>query len=147
MRIIFPFWLLQRGMTLGVRAIVVGLDGRVLLVRHGYVAGWYLPGGGVEVGETMMEALERELAEEANVQLSEAPEFVGIYLNKRYSRRDHVGLYLCRQWLQSAPPKPNMEIAECGFFALDDLPETTTKGTRDRLAEVLQGGEKSTFWS
>ncbi len=147
MRLLFPFWLLQRGMTLGVRAIIVDREGRVFLVRHTYVPGWYLPGGGVEVGETMADALIKELGEEANIQLSEEPKLVGIYLNIKHSRRDHVGLYLCHQWQQNGLPKPNMEVAESEFFALDDLPETTTDGTRARLAEVLQGGKKSAFWN
>ncbi len=59
--------LVQRPMTLGVRGLVIDRAGRVLLVRHTYVEGYYLPGGGVEGGETLERALTRELVEEANV--------------------------------------------------------------------------------
>src|SRR4051794_35665582 len=46
------YWWLSRGMTLGVRAVVLDDNNRVFLVKHSYVDGWHLPGGGVEVGET-----------------------------------------------------------------------------------------------
>ncbi len=147
LRILFPFWLVTRGTTLGVRAIVVDSLGRVLLVRHTYVDGWYLPGGGVDRGETMLEAINREVYEEANVELTGEPQFVGIYYNPKISIRDHVGLYLCRVWKQDSMPQANREIAECGFFAPDDLPKDTTQATRMRLAEVLQGGDRSSYWS
>lgn len=51
-RVFHLYWRVARGMTLGVRAVVLDGDNRVFLVRHSYVTGWYLPGGGVEVGET-----------------------------------------------------------------------------------------------
>src|SRR5438045_1160338 len=66
-RVLHFFWQFQRGLTLGVRAVVIDRDGRIFLVRHTYVSGWHLPGGGVEPGETVAQALARELREEGNI--------------------------------------------------------------------------------
>jgi ADP-ribose pyrophosphatase YjhB (NUDIX family) len=139
--------MITRGATLGVRAIVVDKSNNIVLVRHTYVPGWYLPGGGVERGESMLTSLKRELLEEANVRLTSEPELIGVYLNMKTSRQDHVALYLCREWEQDAVPKPNMEIAECKIFPLNDLPEEITQSTRARLTEVFEKGSKSEFWS
>jgi ADP-ribose pyrophosphatase YjhB (NUDIX family) len=147
MRRIFHFyWRFARGLTLGVRAVVIDGTGRVFLVKHSYVAGWHLPGGGVEVDETLMTALTRELREEGNIELSEQPDFFAIYFNRRASRRDHVALYVVRAFHQSAPPQPNHEIIAHGFFATDALPEETTRATRARIAEVVDGRTVAELW-
>ena len=133
-------------MTLGVRAVVLDADSRVFLVRHTYVVGWYLPGGGVEVGQTFRGALERELMEEGRIEVLGEPELHGVFLNSHVSPRDHVIVYVVRQFRQDRMPEPNREIAECGFFALDALPDGTTEGTRLRLAEVLEGRPPIATW-
>lgn len=140
------YWRFARGLTLGVRAVVVDGQSRVFLVAHSYVSGWHLPGGGVETGETFGAALKRELREEGNIELTEAPQLFGIYFHRRATKRDHVVLYVVRAFRQSAPPRPNHEIVAHGFFALNALPEETTHSTRARLAEVFQGQAKAELW-
>jgi 8-oxo-dGTP pyrophosphatase MutT (NUDIX family) len=140
------YWRFSRGMTLGVRALVLDADGRVFLVKHSYVSGWHLPGGGIEPGETALEALRRELLEEGNIELTGAPLFHGLYFNGRVSDRDHVILFVVKGFRQSAPPKPDHEIIAHGFFAPDALPADTTAATRARIAEALRGAPVPDRW-
>ena len=145
-RVFHTYWRFARGATLGVRGLVIDGEERVFLIRHSYVRGWHLPGGGVETGETMLAALTRELREEGNIELTARPSLYGIYFNRRASRRDHVALFVVRDFRQSGPPKPNFEIAETGFFARGNLPDGTTEGTRARLSEVFDGNSPSELW-
>src|SRR6516165_2105167 len=138
-RIFHAYWRFSRGLTLGVRGLILDGEGRVFLVKHSYILGWHLPGGGVEEGETLLEALERELREEGNIEPSEPPVLHAMYFNGRVSRRDHVALYVLRSFRQMAPPLPNSEIIAHGFFAVHELPEDTSRATRERIAEVLGG--------
>ena len=140
------YWRFARGMTLGVRAVVLDGDSRVFLVKHSYVSGWHLPGGGVEVGETVADALRRELVEEGRIELTGEPALQGVFLNGRVSRRDHVAVYLVRQFRQDRLPEPNREIIACGFFDVGALPAGTTTGTRLRISEVLEGKPRMATW-
>ena len=140
------YWRFSRPATLGVRAMVIDGQGRIFLVRHSYVEGWHFPGGGVETGETLLEALARELAEEGNIALSAVPRLHGVFFNKRISRRDHVALYIVRDFRQDSIPQPNREIIAHGFFALDALPEDTSRATRARIAEVFNKTAVSEIW-
>jgi ADP-ribose pyrophosphatase YjhB (NUDIX family) len=136
----------SRKMTLGVRALIIDDASRVFLIKHSYVSGWHMPGGGVEKGETLLTALERELREEGNIEVSEPPMLHAVYFNNRDSPRDHVALYIVRQFRQVAPPQPNYEIIAHGFFSTDELPAETTRATRKRIEEVLTGGQPAEMW-
>jgi ADP-ribose pyrophosphatase YjhB (NUDIX family) len=145
-RVLHFHWRFSRGLTIGVRGLVLDAQGRIFLVKHSYVTGWHLPGGGVEHGETLLTALTRELREEGNIELIGPPELYGIYWNRRIAWRDHVALYVVRSFRQTAPPKPNSEIVAHGFFAPDALPDGTTVSTRARIAEVLGGRDAAEIW-
>lgn len=135
----------RRGMTLGVRAAIFDPEGRVFLVRHSYVPGWYLPGGGVDAGEILVEAMAREVMEEGGIRV-EGADLFGIYLNRHASPRDHVALYVCRDWSQAAEPPRNREIVDSGFYAIGRLPPETTDGTRRRLDEIAGGAVPAPEW-
>lgn len=139
------WWRVRRAMTLGVRGIATDDAGRVLLVRHGYVAGWHLPGGGVESGESAVEAIVREMAEEGGLAADAPPELVGFYANHANFPNDHIVLYRFGAW-SPCTPRTGVEIAERGFFALDALPEGVTAGTKRRLDEVFGNAPRASTW-
>ncbi|MDA8869934.1 NUDIX domain-containing protein [Rhizobiaceae bacterium] len=138
--------LANSAMTLGVRAIVMDTRGEVLLVRHTYTDGWYLPGGGVERGETMVGAIAKELQDEANVALAAPPKLLAMFHNTRHSRFDHVALYLCVGAVQVSPKEPDSEIAEAAYFPMDGLPDDITASTQRRLEEFRTGGPYAENW-
>lgn len=141
------YWRLSRGMTLGVRAVVLAEDDRVFLVRHTYTPGWHLPGGGVEPGETLRDALAKELREEGNIEIEGEPVLHGVFFNRHASNRDHVAVYVVRDFRQTAPRGADRELAETGFFALSDLPDATTAATRQRIEEVVGELKPGPYWS
>ena len=134
-----------KGMTVGVRAACFDGEGRIFLVRHSYIPGWHMPGGGVERYETVREALAKELREEGNLELTAPPRLVHVYFNRRTSKRDHVVFYRC-EVRQTAPRLKDREIVEAGFFALDALPAGTTSATYRRLRELAGEAEFDDLW-
>ena len=134
-----------RGMTLGVRGMVLDGESRVLLVRHTYVKGWHMPGGGVERGETTEAAMARELVEEAGVRLTAPPVLVSIHSAHAKFKGDHILFYRIDDWAPCAATSRG-EIAEIGWFATDALPDGATDGTRGRIAEALGSAHRHPLW-
>ena len=132
-------------MTLGVRAIATDDQGRVLLVRHTYLHGWWLPGGGVDKGETTHAAVVRELREEAGLVALGEPRLISLHSNEKFFPGDHVAVFHIDHF-EVKERTSHGEIAEIGWFAADALPEDTTKATRQRLAEFLGQQPASPDW-
>jgi ADP-ribose pyrophosphatase YjhB (NUDIX family) len=136
---------LARGLTLGVRGLVTDEAGRVLLVEHTYTPGWHMPGGGVERGETAQRALERELVEEAGVEVIGSARLVSVHNNHARFRGDHVLLYRVESWRPCAATSRG-EIAQIGWFPPAALPPGVTAATRRRIAEALAGETSDPHW-
>jgi 8-oxo-dGTP pyrophosphatase MutT (NUDIX family) len=143
---LFPVWLVIRGMTFGVRCAAFDDNGAVCLVKHTYTDGWHFPGGGVERGETMYQALVKEMREEAGIELRERAALFGVYANNTESARDHVVLFVTHNWQQRPLSLPTREIAELGFFDPAALPVDTTPATRRRIEELASDGTPDQYW-
>ena len=141
----FAYSRLTRGMTLGVRGVATDSEGRVLLVRHTYLHGWWLPGGGVDKGETTQAAVVRELREEAGLIARSEPRLISVHSNERFFPGDHV-LVFAIDAFDMTERTSHGEIAEIGWFRPDALPEDTTRATRDRLAEIFGGAAPDPNW-
>jgi ADP-ribose pyrophosphatase YjhB (NUDIX family) len=134
-----------QGMTIGVRAACFDDQGRIFLVRHSYIPGWHMPGGGVARWETVGQALAKELREEGNLVTTSPPKLVHVYFNRRTSKRDHVVFFRC-EVAQTAPKLKDREIVESGFFALEALPAGTTSATKRRLKELSGAAAYDDLW-
>jgi ADP-ribose pyrophosphatase YjhB (NUDIX family) len=145
-RVFHTYFRFKRPMTLGVRAVILDGEDRVFMVRHGYVSGWHVPGGGVETGETLLDALKKEAMEEGLIRVLGAPVLHGVFFNRKASRRDHVAVFLVRDFEIVGLRKPDYEIAETGWFPVNALPEGTTEGTRRRIEELFFGIKTSEDW-
>ena len=123
-----------RPLVLGVKIMLIR-DGQIMLVRHTYQPGWFIPGGGVKRGETLEDAARREAWEELGATLDEVKLF-NIYSNIRTYKNEHIAVFICDSF--TLTHKPDYEIAEATFFPISDPPPGTDRGSRQRLQEYGQ---------
>lgn len=136
-------WRLLRPISIGVRMVVLR-DGAVLLVRHTYQSGWFLPGGGLNRGETPREAAEREAYEEAGVRCRTPARLVDLASSFIGGKSDHVAIFLTTDFEVTEPPD-RWEIAEVKWFDLNELPDDLHENTRRRILAIAwaaQAGAK-----
>ncbi|MBL8148359.1 MAG: NUDIX domain-containing protein [Blastocatellia bacterium] len=139
------YWRLREPTIVGVRAIVVD-NNRVMLVKHTYLKGWYLPGGKVDRGETVYQAVAREVEEECALLVKRA-KLVGIYSNVDQNRNDHIALFLVDAFQPGKASRfRDLEIAEASFFDIEKLPSGTTPATLRRINEFKNFVFDGEYW-
>jgi ADP-ribose pyrophosphatase YjhB (NUDIX family) len=113
----------------GVRGILVDDQRRLLLQRRADSGHWGLPAGVVDVGDSVLEALSREVQEETGLTVVRA-ELFGVYTDPRFSvtypNGDEVQTFtvafVVREWSGQLSADSD-EVTDVGFFPLDALPE------------------------
>lgn len=130
--------------TLGVHAIVINSEKQILLVKHTYKKGWHLPGGALKYGETLSEAMKRELQEETGV-IANKVEFFNVYYHTIFGAINYPAVFIVEDFILT-DKKPCIEITEIKWFAYENLPNDITNGTQRRLDEYFLGQHKTEFW-
>lgn len=135
-------WLrVGRGRTLGATAIL-GDERGVWLVRHTYMRGWFLPGGGVKRAETFHDAVRREVLEELGLTIVGPVRLLGAYGD---GRNRHMVTFSAGAWTGEARAA-SAEIAEVRLVDPRATPEGTSRGTTRRIAEWLGDREPDGRW-
>lgn len=127
-------WKITKPQTIGVRAILTK-EKKILLVKHTYSNQWFLSGGGLKKGETLEQAIKRELDEELGVKLKNLHLF-GAYHNFFEGKKDYIIVFQSDDF--SLPNKTDIEIETYAFFDINHLPEETSAGTRKRILELIE---------
>ncbi len=117
---------------IGVFALIFDEEGRVLLALRGDIDWWNLPGGGMEIGETLEEALRREVREETGLEV-QVGRLVGVY--SKPQKQEVVLTFECG--ITGGTPGATEESRECRYFSPDDLPLNTLPKHRQRVADAL----------
>jgi 8-oxo-dGTP diphosphatase len=135
-----------------VGAIIWDEAGRVLLIRRGDGRGWSLPGGIMEPGESVVEAVIREVREETGLQV-EPVKLIGVYSDPEYmhitfSNGDQAHLisstFECRVLGGELAPDGD-ESLEVVFVAPDSLPDRVVCDHAVRIEDALAGRDTAVF--
>jgi 8-oxo-dGTP diphosphatase len=132
---------LLRRPVVGIAAAARTREGRWLLVRRADSGAWALPGGTLEWGETLRNAITREIAEETGAQVIELGEVSGVYSDPSRDPRFHAVTVVVSVLVTEPrePPLNHLEIAEVRSFADDELPERWSHGMRPMLDHARSG--------
>ena len=128
---------MQKKFTVSVGAVVTNERNQVLLLDHVFRpgSGWGIPGGFIEHGEQIDEAIRRELMEETGLEL----ENVRIYRTKTSGQRLE---FLVRATGKGTAEVKSIEIKRLGWFEKDKLPEKMSKSQKEIILEVLSKDAK-----
>lgn len=131
-----------------VNVVVVNDAGEILLIRRTDNDNWALPGGAMDLGESLVDAAVRETLEESGVQV-EVIGLVGIYTDPR-----HVILYTSDNEVRQefsvvftayplgGKPTPSDESREVHWVAPDRIPSLAMdRSMRMRIDHFLAGNE------
>jgi len=137
-------WRIFKPFSIGVRAIIINGQGQILLVKHTYTELWYLPGGGVNKKEHLLDALKREMNEELGMTIKSPPSLLGTYSNFFEGKSDYVSIFVIKDF--DMKPSENLEIENWEFFEYQKIPDKISLGSKKRIKEYINQKEIDFIW-
>lgn len=132
------------GLRVSVNAYIVR-EGKILLQRRSDNGNWNLPGGGVEVGESLSVTLHREVSEETGLTVG-ITRYIGVYsdpLETALKYPDERVLHYIAHVLEchviGGELRLDHESLELMWFDPHSLPEPFSPQHRRRVADALEG--------
>lgn len=122
---------------IGVSAVIFD-EGRILLAHRRDIDWWNLPGGGMEAGETVEEAMRREVQEETGLEV-EVEHLIGVY--SKPQKQEVVLTFRCR--ITGGTLSSTEESRACRFFAPEMLPDNTLPKHRQRVEDALLNQQRA----
>ncbi|WP_376796873.1 NUDIX domain-containing protein [Thermogemmatispora sp.] len=113
-------------------ALIFDDEGRILLVHRNDIDWWNLPGGGMELGETVDEAVRREVREETGLEVV-VERLVGVY--SKPQKEEVVLTFRCR--VVGGRLTTTQEARDCRYFPPQALPANTLPKHRQRIEDAL----------
>ena len=135
----------------GARAIIRDERGRLLLIRRSDNGAWGMPAGSMELHESILGCLKREVWEETGLEVLQATP-IALYTEPRFTFTtafgDQIQLFALAfrvdRW-QGAVVTSTDETTHARFFALDELPTDLPALYRETLADLEQYEQTGQF--
>lgn len=124
----------QKIIVNSVRAILLDDEGRALFIKRKGDKKWGMPAGAMELGESVFDAMKREVKEETGLDVNQAT-LIAIYsspttqtFTDRWGNEHHIIEYLFRvdKWTGALENETN-ESVDAEFYSLDTLPEASSE--------------------
>jgi len=135
-----------KSMVPSVNVVVVNDAGEVLMIRRSDNDNWAVPGGAIDLGESMVEAAIRETREESGIECRISG-IVGIYTDPRHvilytsngEARQEFSIVLTASAV-GGTPTPSDESSEVAWVRREDLGSySMDRSMRVRIGHYLQG--------
>ena len=123
-----------------VNAVIFTEDNKFILTRRVDNSLWCLPGGLVEAGETVEEAVHREVYEETGLKCA-IDNFIGVYSSNNQHQpfmKTHSIILTFRCRIIDGIPSLSDEVSEIGIFELDNLPKDIIENQRIRILHSVK---------
>ena len=134
--------------AIAARAIVEDENGRILFVRRNDNGAWVMPAGSIELEESILDCVKREVLEETGL-IVESAYPIAIYSEPRFSFVTSYGdpyqmfsmVFVVDQWSGELVQETH-ETTDARFFAVDELPEVPPHyiETIDDLRDFRENG-------